>query len=154
MHNRFVQRGGLWVLVQCALMLAVLGLCVLHGSESKNPPLLVAGLFFLTVSAGCGLAGALALGRNLSPFPKPMATAKLVRRGIYSILRHPLYTSVLCLAIGSSLLRQSVPALVVSLVLALFFDAKARREERWLGQRFPEYADYAQRVNRFIPWIY
>src|SRR5437879_785787 len=128
MHDGFVQRGGLWVLAQCALMLTVLGLCVVHQSESHNPPLLVAGLFFLTVSAGCGLAGVLALGRNLSPFPKPAAKAKLVQRGIYGILRHPLYTSVACGAIGCSLVRQSASALAVSLALALFLDAKARRE--------------------------
>src|SRR5262245_19135500 len=87
MHDGFVQRGGLWVLVQCGLMLAVLGLCWVERNESRNLTLLFVGLFFLTVPAGCGLAGLLALGRNLSPFPKPAATAKLVQRGIYGILR-------------------------------------------------------------------
>jgi protein-S-isoprenylcysteine O-methyltransferase Ste14 len=33
-----------------------------------------------------------------------------------------------------------------------FFHAKARREEHWLRWQFPEYADYEQRVRRFIPW--
>jgi protein-S-isoprenylcysteine O-methyltransferase Ste14 len=35
-----------------------------------------------------------------------------------------------------------------------FFDAKARHEERWLRQKFPAYAAYAQQVRRFIPWLY
>src|SRR5436190_19791674 len=29
-----------------------------------------------------------------------------------------------------------------------------QREERWLLTQFPEYADYARRVRRFITWIY
>jgi len=52
------------------------------------------------------------------------------------------------------LIRSSWPALVASLALAIFFDAKARREERWLRRRFPEYTRYEQRVRRFIPGIY
>jgi protein-S-isoprenylcysteine O-methyltransferase Ste14 len=36
----------------------------------------------------------------------------------------------------------------------IFFDAKARREERALAKRFPAYPRYAQRVRRFIPFIY
>jgi protein-S-isoprenylcysteine O-methyltransferase Ste14 len=40
------------------------------------------------------------------------------------------------------------------MALAPLFDAKARREERWLRQKFPEYAGYERRVWRFVPWIY
>jgi protein-S-isoprenylcysteine O-methyltransferase Ste14 len=35
-----------------------------------------------------------------------------------------------------------------------FFDLKARREERWLRERFADYDDYARRVKRFIPGFY
>lgn len=44
--------------------------------------------------------------------------------------------------------------MAISLVLAVFFDAKARREETWLRQQFPEYANYQLRVRRFLPGIY
>lgn len=65
-----------------------------------------------------------------------------------------LYTALICAAVGWSLVRSSWPAFAVSLALALFFDAKARHEERWLRQQFPDYTRYEQRVQRFIPWIY
>jgi protein-S-isoprenylcysteine O-methyltransferase Ste14 len=48
----------------------------------------------------------------------------------------------------------SAIALIVCLVEAFFFDAKARREERWLAEKFPEYAGYCRRVRRLIPWVY
>jgi protein-S-isoprenylcysteine O-methyltransferase Ste14 len=69
-------------------------------------------------------------------------------------MRHPLYTAVFCASAGWSLVWRSWPALAVSLLLALFFDAKARHEECWLRQQFPDYAGYERRVRRFIPWIY
>jgi protein-S-isoprenylcysteine O-methyltransferase Ste14 len=78
----------------------------------------------------------------------------MVQSGIYSWMRHPLYTSVICGTLGWSLIWQSWPALAASLVLALLLDAKARHEERWLRQQFPEYAKYEKRVRRFIPGVY
>jgi protein-S-isoprenylcysteine O-methyltransferase Ste14 len=78
----------------------------------------------------------------------------LVQSGIYQLIRHPLYTAVFCGSVGWALVWRSWPALVAALALAPLFDAKARAEERWLRQQFPEYAGYEQRVRRFVPWIY
>ena len=40
-------------------------------------------------------------------------------------------------------------------LLAVLFDLKARREEAWLIERFPEYVAYrAGTPRRFVPWLY
>ena len=45
--------------------------------------------------------------------------------------------------------------LVPTALLAVLFDLKARREEAWLIERFPEYADYRARTpRRLLPWLY
>jgi len=44
--------------------------------------------------------------------------------------------------------------LIVSLLLCVILDAKARLEERWLKEKFPDYTDYTKRVRRFVPWVY
>ena len=154
MSNSFVQRGGWWVIGQFLLLFAIAILGITSRATSKPLPIFIFGLVFFVASAICGVSGSLALGRNLTPFPKPSATTQLVQHGIYSLMRHPLYTAVFCAAVGWSLIWQSWPALTVSLCLAVFFDAKARHEERWLRQKFPKYAGYERRVRRFIPWIY
>jgi protein-S-isoprenylcysteine O-methyltransferase Ste14 len=154
MSNGFVQRGGWWVVGQLMLMLAVAILGVACRDASKHPLFVLCGRLFLSASALCALFGGMALGRNLTPFPKPLARTQLVQRGIYGLLRHPLYTAVMCAAVGWSLIRSSSSAFAASVVMALFFDAKARLEERWLRRQFPDYPRYAQRVRRFIPWIY
>jgi protein-S-isoprenylcysteine O-methyltransferase Ste14 len=154
MSSKFIQRGGLWVAGQGGLLLAVVILGAVFRGGGKNLPVLVGGGLFFVIALGCGFAGTVALGRNLTPFPKPSARTQLVQSGIYGWMRHPLYTAVICASAGWALVWQSGPALLATLALATFFDAKARREERWLRQQFPEYANYEQRVRRFIPWIY
>jgi protein-S-isoprenylcysteine O-methyltransferase Ste14 len=154
MSNGFVQRGGWWVIGQLMLLFAIAVLGITFRATSKPLPIFIFGLIFLVASAICGIAGLMRLGRNLTPFPKPSNKTQLVQHGIYGLMRHPLYTAVICAALGWSLIWQSWPALTTSLALAAFFDAKARHEERWLRQKFPDYAGYERRVWRFIPWIY
>jgi protein-S-isoprenylcysteine O-methyltransferase Ste14 len=154
MSGDFIERGGLWVLGQSALLCAVITAGPLWHRQWQCFPVTLAGLGLFGVAAGCGFAGAISLGRNLTPFPKPPAGARLVQTGIYRLIRHPLYTAVFCGSVGWSLAWQSWPALLAALALAPLFDAKARREERWLRQQFPEYAAYERRVRRFVPWIY
>ncbi len=154
MNRRFTQRGGWWVTVQFLMLLAIAALGIACRQRPENRPLFVCSLALLAVAAICGLAGLFNLGRNLTPFPTPSAKTRLVRHGIYRWMRHPLYLAVMCAAAGWSLFWQSWPALATSLVLVVFFDAKARHEERWLQHQFSDYAEYARRVKRFIPWLY
>lgn len=151
--TRFFQRGGAWVLGQSVLLGAVVVLTVFFRGGGFSPAAVILGVVLMIVGAGVALAGALALGKNLTPFPKPTEQAQLVQHGIYAVIRHPLYTSVISVLIGWALVWQSWPALLVAAVLIPFFHAKAHREERWLRERFPEYADYERRVRRFVPWL-
>ena len=140
------------MLIQSALLGAVVLLAVFFREDGFQSAIMIGGVALLVIGAGIALAGALALGRNLTPFPKPGEQAQLVRHSIYAVIRHPLYTSVIAGAIGWALVWQSWPALLVALSLIPFFHAKARREERWLREKFPEYADYERQVRGFVPW--
>jgi protein-S-isoprenylcysteine O-methyltransferase Ste14 len=154
MRGDFIQRGGLWVMGQGALLCAVIAGGPIWRGQWQSLASILCGVLLLLVSAACGIAGTFSLGRNLTPFPKPTRRARLVRTGIYGLIRHPLYTAVFCGSASWALLWGSWLALVAALALAPLFDAKARREERWLRERFPEYSAYEQRVRRFIPWVY
>jgi len=154
MSGRFLERGGLWVLGQNALLGAVMAGGILCRGQWHSLILSLGGAFLLLIAAGCGLAGLVSLGRNLTPFPKPSAGTRLVQTGIYRLMRHPLYTAVFCGSVGWALVWRSWPGLMAALALGPLLDAKARREERWLRQQFPDYARYEQRVRRFVPWLY
>ena len=113
-----------------------------------------AGIGLLIAAATVAVTGAKALGRNLTPFPKPTDHAELVQHGIYSEIRHPLYTAVILAGFGWSLVCLSWPAAVVAAALIPFFHAKSCREECFLRQRFPDYREYESRTRRFIPRVY
>jgi protein-S-isoprenylcysteine O-methyltransferase Ste14 len=49
-------------------------------------------------------------------------------------------------------LATTIP-LRLALALLIFFDLKARREESWLEQPYPEYASYQKRVKKLVPWL-
>lgn len=94
------------------------------------------------------------LGQNLTPLPHPRDDGQLVKTGIYGIVRHPLYSGVIYLALAYASWRMSWVHLLGSLVLFLFFDAKSRIEEVWLTEKFSDYSNYATSVKKLIPWIY
>lgn len=97
--------------------------------------------------------GVTALGAALTPEPEPLPDATLTRSGPYRVVRHPIYVGVVAASTGWTLAWSNWRlALVVALVLALFFEAKARVEERWLRARFPGYEQYAESVRWRVLW--
>jgi protein-S-isoprenylcysteine O-methyltransferase Ste14 len=121
-------------------------------------PVRLAGLIAgaLVASAGVALlvAGAVALGRNLTPLPHPKDAATLVERGPYRVVRHPIYGGVGLLTLGVAIATGHLGRLAVAIAVMVFLAAKAGREERWLRARFTGYPAYARRVRRLVPWVY
>ncbi len=152
-------RGEAWVLGQ-VILLAAIALVPRHIPGLPAWPESLVGIS-MVIGVVLGLAGvilislsALALGKNLTVFPRPKDNGALTQSGVYGIVRHPMYGSVLLMALGWSLFWTNLAALLLSLVLGLFFDRKAHREEGWLEQKYPDYGAYRQRVHKLIPWIY
>lgn len=154
MLSGWVDRGGLWVWGQNFLTLAVLALGPIYHGQWQQLAGTITGAMLLGTGAVFGLAGTRALGRNRTPYPKPLEAAQLVEHGIYALVRHPLYSSLMLMSLGWASVWRSWPALVAALVLAILLDAKARLEERYLREQFTAYDDYARRVRRFIPKVY
>jgi protein-S-isoprenylcysteine O-methyltransferase Ste14 len=105
----------------------------------------------MTLSLLPAILGLRDLGTNLSPWPQPHATNKLVTHGIYRRLRHPLYLSLILLALGWAIWRQSWPSLLATAILLFILRRKAAHEERLLGRRHACYSAYAQTTGCFWP---
>jgi protein-S-isoprenylcysteine O-methyltransferase Ste14 len=85
--------------------------------------------------------------------PGPKAGATLVTRGIYARIRHPLYASVMAMAVSWALAWGSLTGLGAAVLLAGFLHLKTFHEEGLLKATFPDYASYARSVPRYIPGV-
>ncbi len=150
-------RGEGWFALQVVLLAAVAVTGFLLGPDLADMPRLVAGVIgvaLLALGIVVGFVGIRHLDRALTPLPRPIETGTMVEHGIYRHLRHPIYLGVFASALGWALLTASYVALGLALLLGLLLDLKARREEAWLLERYPEYAGYSGRTKRFIPGLY
>lgn len=75
----------------------------------------------------------------------------MAKDGVYSYVRHPMYSGLLLTALGVSLLAKSPGRLGVTFLLYLVLESKMEKEEEELKKRFDEYEEYANRVPRLIP---
>lgn len=150
-------RGEWYVVAQVVLMaLIFLGPRSLPGLPRwpSRPIVVGVGLLLIVVGGLFFSAAVFGLGRNLTPLPHPKADATLTTTGPYRLVRHPIYCGGLVISFGWALLVHSWTTLLFALLLLLLFDRKARREERWLEEKFPGYAAYRRRVRRLIPFVY
>jgi protein-S-isoprenylcysteine O-methyltransferase Ste14 len=108
----------------------------------------------LILSAYAGIAGYLLLkgkGKSSGNFEN---TTVLVKAGIYSLIRHPLYLSLFLLGTGAMMKDPSIPALALGTVnlVAVYFTSLI--EEKEMEERFgPEYRQYIKETKMFIPFL-
>ena len=87
------------------------------------------------------------LGRNLSPFPRPINNSNLVTTGIYRFTRHPMYYSLIFISFGVFLTKLSIYYLFLSIILALIIKFKIDLEEQYLNNKFKNYLLYKDEVK-------
>ncbi|AMK15088.1 methyltransferase family protein [Methanobrevibacter olleyae] len=79
----------------------------------------------------------------------------LVTSGVYSYVRHPIYSAFLFISTGLILISQNIALFFLPIIywLALTI-AMIKTEERWLLKKYgDEYVQYSKKVNRFIPFF-
>jgi len=87
------------------------------------------------------------LGRNLSPFPRPIKNSKLVSTGIYQFTRHPMYYSLIFISLGVFITKLSIYYLFLSISLGLIIKFKIALEEQYLKNKFKNYLLYKNKVK-------
>jgi protein-S-isoprenylcysteine O-methyltransferase Ste14 len=150
-------RGGGWVAAQGVLIAAIAASALVGLGWPGGWATLAYAVGGVLIALGLILlvAGAAQLGRALTPFPTPREAATLVAHGLYRFARHPMYGGGILIAAGWSIVFGTILGGALTIVLVLLFELKSRREEAWLVDHYPGYADYRRRTRRrFVPFIY
>ena len=147
-------RGEKYVLAQFSLLFCIaIGTIPLIGdvlTSFLGPSFIVTGLVLVYKSAAD-------LKDNLSPWPvatdPKSGRGSLISDGIYSYVRHPMYSGLLFGMIGLSIFTDSTFRLILTFLLYVVLDAKSDFEEASLEKTYgSEYAEYRENVqSKFFP---
>lgn len=91
---------------------------------------------------------------NVSVLPDVRPTTRLVLRGPYRYIRHPMYAALLLFTAALLLNAFSLWRLLLWCTLLIVLIRKLSYEEQQLLARFPDYDSYRQRSARLLPFVY
>ncbi|MGA8364524.1 MAG: isoprenylcysteine carboxylmethyltransferase family protein, partial [Solirubrobacteraceae bacterium] len=94
------------------------------------------------------------LGRNWSAEVTFKQDHELIESGPYALARHPIYTGLIAMALGTAINYGRAIGFAVFLSLCGSLWWKAQQEERIMSRHFPDaYAEYKMRVRGIIPFV-
>jgi protein-S-isoprenylcysteine O-methyltransferase Ste14 len=113
------------------------------------------GLVLLVASTGFTIWARVRLGRMWSASPDTLQVSHELRtEGPYAVTRHPIYTGLLGMLLGSVLLNGLGVSLVFLAIGAAVVATRIPIEERLMSKTFPEqYARYRKRTPRIVPGL-
>jgi protein-S-isoprenylcysteine O-methyltransferase Ste14 len=118
-------------------------------------------------SAGASLIGAVScsLGTVLAIWARKTLAAnwsssvtfkehhELITHGPYRFVRHPIYTGLLLMMLGTALVLGRLDCLVALISRGVLYIFKMRREESVMREHFPnQYSAYQARTGALLPW--
>jgi protein-S-isoprenylcysteine O-methyltransferase Ste14 len=121
---------------------------------APSTPASVLSVALVVAGLGFTVWARLTLGRNWSGAVTFKENHELIERGPYALARHPIYTGLLAMMLGTALAYAEPIGLVLfgGGVVVLYF--KARTEEQLMTSHFPdEYPAYRRRVKALIPFV-
>jgi protein-S-isoprenylcysteine O-methyltransferase Ste14 len=110
------------------------------------------GLAVLVSSTAFAVWARMTLGRSWSIGPRAATQDGLRTDGPYAITRHPIYTGIVGMLVGTVLMAGLGQATVIVLAGLVGIELKIRSEERLLLATFPDaYRAYREHVPQLIP---
>jgi len=95
------------------------------------------------------------LGGNWSASVTFKENHELIERGPYAFVRHPIYSGLLLMGIGTAIMSGRVGGFIVFIIFFLGLWLKSYQEERLLTKHFPDaYPNYKARVKALIPYVF
>jgi protein-S-isoprenylcysteine O-methyltransferase Ste14 len=120
----------------------------------KTLPIVIAGLTMTIAGMAFCYWARVILGHNWSANVTIKMDHQLIRRGPYSVVRHPIYTGLLFAVTGTALIYGHARCFVGVLLIALGWWLKLRIEEQFMLQQFgDQYARYRREVRALIPFV-
>jgi protein-S-isoprenylcysteine O-methyltransferase Ste14 len=113
------------------------------------------GLILAMVGLAFTLWARFALGTNWSRDPSVVRSDKLITTGPYKLARHPIYSGVVAMFLGTAIYFGLLGGFIGFAVGAIMVFLKTIIEEKELMKQFPkDYPEHKKHTRAFIPLIY
>ena len=133
------------------MMAGGLGALLVGGGIVSAAPLVIA----CQVLAVCLMLWTrLTFGRRSFHATAGPTEGRLVTNGPYRLIRHPIYASACLFAGASSLGHPSLPFAFAAVLVGAGAGLRIWSEESLLRERYPDYAAYAARTKRVVPFVF
>lgn len=147
------------VVVSGSSIMFILGFVVSGINFRKNIymlPLWVSCLFSVLFLFGYFLfAVVLIQNKYLSRTIKVQDGQKLIDKGLYSVVRHPMYSATLIMFMSVPVILGSVYSILIFLAYPFLIAVRINNEEKVLEKELSGYTEYKSRVEyRLIPYIW
>jgi protein-S-isoprenylcysteine O-methyltransferase Ste14 len=114
----------------------------------------ILGLAILVAATAFAIWARLALGAMWSAAPAVKEEHKLRTSGPYAVTRHPIYTGMLAMLLGTGLLLGGGRWLVAFPIFVVLVEIKLHIEERLMLAEFPDdYPRYRRQVPQLVPGL-
>lgn len=106
----------------------------------------------IVIGTVINIIGRIQLKSNWANHIKIYKNHSLINRGIYKVVRHPLYASIMLMLFGGSIAyRNWLSAVLTAFVFIPFMYYRAKQEETLLQEEFTEYEEYKNTTGMFFP---
>lgn len=142
-------------LVGIFILSQLLGLKVL--TFNPNLILQVIGILLVTLGILISISARISLSSNWSAGYEYQVKEKqkLVNKGIYKSLRHPIYLGMILILTGAELVVNSYLWIASLVIMSYIMTRWAEREEKLLTDHFGgEYKNYMKKSKMFLPYVY
>jgi len=143
--NSFITKYGIAVVITALLVLLLRG-----DLFSSSAPIIAGQVFAIIISISARIAF------RKQPFRVGAAPGGgvLIRKGPYSVLRHPMYAAALLFIWVSIAGHWSMVNASIGLAVTVFALVRISAEERLLRERYPDYTDYVKHTKKLIPFVF
>jgi protein-S-isoprenylcysteine O-methyltransferase len=142
------------------LLLAVMGFFLVFKGPlgwkflPESPATAFAGLALTVAGAAIAVWARVMLGGNWSAVVTIKQDHRIIRRGPYAVVRHPIYSGGLLALLGTTIAFGAVRCLIGFALVFIAWWMKSRLEESFLEKQFgADYAQYKREVKGLIPFV-
>ena len=109
-------------------------------------------LIIYIIGIATNLLGRFYLGKNWGNNVVIYEDHTFVHNGVYKIVRHPLYASIIWMIYSISVLKSNYLVFILNTIIFIpFMYYRAKQEEKEVTKIFKEYNDYIKNTGMFFP---